>query len=227
MQYGTSTLQLIIQQEHRQQCSSSLLKTGEIITKWVPNNYTIHTSIILLYYCNLEFHFQIYSITIDRGIKYYRVVDQDFWAHQIKMSDILAPEVVVPLLADVSEESALFRLSNLRGKWVLLLFPRQGKETLIRDFLFQVERWTNEKEPDWTSYNCQIVVVSNSREIDVQHLPSITFVFDEDRTMASSFHCSEENTTFADVATVLIDSEGKNTMQYSLIYVLSIQYLIL
>lgn len=129
------------------------------------------------------------------------------------MTDILAPDVVAPFLSSSSAEDAKFQLSAYRGKWVMLLFVRQGQESKIGDFLRQVQLWVNEVEPEWKSYNCHVAVFASSKDVDaeLQQLSAVTFVLDEDRSVASSFHCNEENATFNDVATVLIDTEGTYT----------------
>lgn len=123
------------------------------------------------------------------------------------MADILAPEVNAPFLS----EEKRFQLSELRGKWVLIFFAKQGKLNTIESFLEKVQKWTAEQDPQWVSFNCQVVVVVNTKDSVTESLAqngSILAVFDEDSSMSLSFHCCEEDALFQDVATVLIDPEG-------------------
>jgi hypothetical protein len=120
------------------------------------------------------------------------------------MTDILAPEVIAPLLYG----SDNFQLSNFRGKWILVVFVKTGKQNSIEEFLTQVQKWTVEQDPEWISFNCQVVAVVNAKNSNYERFPSVLTVFDENISVASSFHCAEEGGQFEDAATVLIDPEG-------------------
>lgn len=123
------------------------------------------------------------------------------------MADTLAPEIVAPQLFS----SGNFQLSNFRGQWILLAFVIEGKQNSVEEFLSRVQKWTSEQDPEWISLHCQVVIVVNSKNFNFEQYPSVVTVFDEDASVASSFHCAEEGRQFEDAATILIDPEGIST----------------